>query len=263
MTMRGSKYLAWTSFVLFVLSIGTITLFLLLATVLGNFIENPGVIILVIGVFSLLGTIMGFISFKAPQAKVGGIGGLVILLLVLFVIPVGRKTSITSPQPEVRYQERVGHTGIADLDLIIDSVLAGIPEDQLQLLQFSTLACTHAEGLGGPPKCREGEEEGTKVDVFPFLGPEGHHLRWEEMSNWDGIQASEVYAAYRVSTQIYSEPAYPTGEYAIVFLTENEKLHLTLQVTAGKIVRIDNNFGNPADIDLERVASEIILAPDQ
>jgi hypothetical protein len=261
--MKDNKYLAWTSFVLFVLSIGTIVLFLLLATVLSNFVEDPGVIILVIGVFSLLGSIMGFLSFKAPQAKVGGIGGLVILLLVLFVIPVGRETSISSPLPGTRYQEQVGYTGITDIDLIIDTVLAGNPEDQLQLLMFSTLACTHADGLGGPPKCREGEEEGTKVDVFPFLGPEGHHLRRGEISSWGGIQASEVYAAYRVSPQVYSEPAYPAGEYAIVFLTENEQFHLTVQVANGKIVRIDNNFGNPADIDLEQVASEIILAPEQ
>jgi len=240
-----------------------ILLFLLFATALSNAIENPGIIILVIGVFSLLATIMGFLSFKAPQAKVGGVGGLVILLLVLFVIPAGRETSVASPQPEISYQEQVNHTGIADLDRIIDVVLAGNPKDEIQLLKFSTLGCTHADGLGGPPKCREGEEENTNVEVFPFLGPEGHHMRREESSNWSGIQATDVYAVYRVSSQVYSDPAYPAGEYAIVFLTENEQLYLTVQVSDGKIVRIDNNFGNPADIDLEQVASEIILAPGQ
>ena len=200
---------------------------------------------------------------QSPQAKVGGIGGLVILLLVLFVIPVGRETNVSSPQPEISYQEQVGHTGSAELDLIIDAVLAGNPVEELQLLQFSTLACTHADGLGGPPKCGEGEDEGTKVDVFPFLGPEGHHMRRDEMGNWGGVQGSEVYAVYRNSSRVYSEDAYPAGEYAIVFLTENAPFYLTIQVTDGKIVRIDNNFGNPADIDLGQVASEIILPPQQ
>ena len=261
--MSNNKYLAWTSFVLFVLSLGTIMLFLLLATVLSDVIENPGIIILAIGAFSLIGTVMGFLSFKVPQAKVGGIGGLVVLLLILFVIPVGRETSVSPPQPEVSEQEQAGLTGIAELDLIIETVLAGDRGDELQLLQFSTLACTHTEGLGGPPKCREGEEEGTIVEVFPFLGPEGHHMRRSEMDDWDGIQASDVYAVYRVSSQVYFEEAYPTGEYAIVFLTENEQFYLTIQVTDGRIVRIENNFGASAAINLEQVASEIILAPQQ
>jgi len=259
--MTDNKYLAWASFILFTLSVGTILLFLLFATVFSNAIENPGIIILVNGIFSLLATIMGFLSFKAPQAKVGGVGGLVILLLVLFVIPVDRETNIASPRPEISYQEQVGYTGIADLDHIIDTVLAGGPEDEIQLLKFSTLGCTHEEGLGGPPKCREGEEEGAKVEVFPFLGPEGHHMRREELGDWIGIQATDVYAAYRVSSKAYSDPAYPAGEYAIVFLTENVQLYLTVQVSDGKIVRIDNNFGHPTDIDLEQVASEIILKP--
>jgi hypothetical protein len=260
--MTDNKYLAWTSFILFILSVGMILLFLLFATIFSNAIENPGIIILVIGMFSLLATIMGFLSFKVSQAKVGGIGGLVILLLVLFVIPVGRETSVASPQPEISYQEQVGYTGIADLDRIINTVLAGSPEEEIQLLQFSAISCTHAEGLGGPPKCREGEEkEGAKVEVFPFLGPEGHHMRRDELGDWSGIQATDVYAAYRVSSRVYSDPAYPAGEYAIVFLTENDQLYLTAQVSDGKIVRIDSNFGHPKDIDLEQIASEIILAP--
>ena len=258
--MTDNKYLAWTSFVLFILSLGTILLFLLLATVFSGLIENPGIIVLVIGIFSLLGTIMGFLSFKAPQAKVGGVGGLVILLLMLFVVPLGRETSIVSPQPEINYQRQADRTGNAGIDLVIDTVLAGSPEDKFQLLQFLTTACTHAEGLGGPPKCRDDEKEGTQVEVFPFLGPEGHHMRRDESATWKGIQATDVYAVYRVAPQVYSEEVYPAGEYAIAFLTGSDQSYLTVQVTDGKIVRIDNNFGNPANINLDNVASEILLA---
>jgi len=261
--MTDNKYLAWTSFILFVLSVGTILLFLLLTTVLDDLIGNPGMIILVIGALSLIGTIMGFLSFKVPQAKVGGIGGLVILLLVLFVVPVGRETSLSAPQPEVSFQEQPGRTGIAELDLIIDTVLAGNPENERQLLQFLTIGCTHVEGLGGPPKCRESEEEGEEITVFPFLGPEGHHMRLSEIDEWEGIQAADVYAVYQVSPRVFSEEAYPAGEYAIVFLTGEAQFFVTVQVKNGKIVRIDNNFGDPTTIDLEQVASEIILAPQQ
>jgi hypothetical protein len=259
--MMNNKFLAWTSFVLFILNVITILLFLFLATALSELIENPGVVILVIGAFALLGTIMGFLSFKAPQAKVGGVGGLVILLLVLFVIPVGRETTVMLPQPQESFPAQSGHTGIAEIDLIIDTALADNLGDEIQLLQFTTLGCTHAAGLGGPPKCREGEEEGTVVHVFPFLGPEGHHMRQSEIDAWAGIPASAVYAVYRVSKGTYADAAYPAGEYAIVFLGKDERFFMTLQVANGKIVRIDNSFGDPAEIDLEQVASEIILAP--
>jgi hypothetical protein len=261
--MRDNKYLAWASFVLFDLNIAIILVMVLFSSALQNMSENPGVLILVIGAFSLLGMVMGLLSFKAPQAKVGGIGGLVLLLIVLFVIPVGRETVITPPQAEVRRQDQARQTGIAEIDTIIDTVLGGNPQEELPLLQFSTLACTHAEGLGGPPKCRPGELEGTEIEAFPFLGAEGGHLRRSEMQDWAGIQVSGVYAVYRVSEQVYSDEAYPAGEYAIVFLVENNDYLITAQVRDGKIVRLDTNYGEPAEIDLERLASEVILAPQR
>jgi hypothetical protein len=259
--MSNNKYLAWASFALFVLSVGIILIFVSLAFILSDLIKNPDIIILVIGVFSFLGAIMGFLSFKAPHAKVGAIGGLVILLLVLFVIPISRETTITAPEPEISYQELTNLTGIAEIDDAIEAVLTRDLDAQIQLLHFSTLPCTYREGLGGPPKCLDDEAEGTEIEVFPFLGPEGHHMRKEEIADWSGIQASDVYAVYRNSKQVYSDEAYPAGEYAIMFTTDSENFYLTLQVTGGKIVRIDNNFGAPADIDLDQVASEIILAP--
>lgn len=257
--MTDNKYLAWTSLILFALSVVTILVFLAVATTLGDFIQNPGVIVLVIGVLSLLAMIMGFLSFKTPQSKVGGIGGLVILLLALFVIPIGRETGFSPPQPQVRFQEQAGYTGILDIDTVIDIVLSGNLDAMRSLLQFSKLACTHIEGLGGPPKCKVDEDEGTKVEAFPFLGPEGHHMRRSELDGWDGLLATGVYAVYRVSPQAYSNVNYPAGEHAIVFLTQQEERLVTVQVITGKIVRIDNNFGNPPVIDFERNATAILF----
>ena len=88
-------------------------------------------------------------------------------------------------------------------------------------------------------------------------------MRRSEVNDWRGIQASDVYAVYRVSEQVYSDEAYPAGEYAIVFLVENEEYFITAQVRDGKIVRLDTNFGGPAEIDLAQVASEVILAPQR
>lgn len=261
--MKDNKYLAWTSFVLFGLSVGILLISLLFSSAFSSINVNPGFLIFMIGAFSLLAMIMGFLSFKAPQAKAGGIGGLVLLLLVLFITPARRETSFVQPQPEGSTQEQAGQTGIAEIDAIIATVLAGDPQAQLQLLYFTEIACTRAEGLGGPPKCREGEAEGTIVEAFPFLSSEGHHARRDEMNDWSGIQASQVYAVYRVSDQVYSDEAYPAGEYAIVFLVEDRTEPVIAHVIDGQIVRLDDFLGSPEEIDLDQVASEIILAPQK
>lgn len=261
--MTDNKYLAWTSLSFFILSVSMILLLVFATTFISDTIENPILFMLASGLFSLIAAILGLLSFKLPQAKVGTIGGLAVLLLSLFIIPVKRETISTTPQPETSVQGQYFHTGVAEIDTVIDIVLAGNHKDVSQLLQFNQLACTYADGLGGPPKCTEDETEGAIVDVFPVLGPEGHHMRYSDLDQWTGIPATDVYAVYRVSPNAYSDELYPAGEYAIVFLTEPEELLVTVQVTNGKIVRIDNNLGYPPEINLERDASEIILAPQK
>jgi len=262
-TMTDNKYLAWTALSFFILSVSMILLFVFAFTFISDTIENPILFMLTIGLFSLMAAILGLLSFKLPQAKVATIGGLAVLLLALFIIPVKGETTRTTTQPEINVQGQYFHTGVAEIDTVIDTVLAGNQNDVSQLLQFNSLACTHADGLGGPPKCTEGETEGALVDVFPVLGPEGHHMRYSDLDQWEGIPAKNVYAVYRVSANAYSDEVYPAGEYAIVFLTELDELLVTVQVTNGKIVRIDNNLGYPPEINLERDASEIILAPQK
>ncbi len=261
--MTANKFLAWITFSLFLLSAGII-LFLLIASPLVNeYIENPINIVFVISALSLLAVILGFLSFKLPQAKVGAIGSLIVLLFTLYIIPVDRELTIETPQPEISLQAQNIHTGIAGIDTVIDTVLAGDQNDVSHLLQFIQLACTHADGLGGPPKCEDGETEGTVVSVFPFLGPEGHHMRYSDLGDWVGIPATGVYTVYRVSPGAYSDEFYPAGKYAVVFITTEESLLIAVQVTDGKIVRIDNKLGSPPEINLKRDASEIILAPPE
>jgi hypothetical protein len=259
--MKENKLLAWTSFIFFALSAGIVLLLVIFSTGLSGFIENPGVMLLLVAAFSFIAAILGFFSFAAPPAKIGGIGGLILFLLVLFVIPVGRETNLTPPQPVDGVQERTGYSGIPEIDVIIETMLAGDRQEELQLFQFSRFPCTYAEGFGGPPKCKQGEVEGTLVESIPVLGPEGHHVRRDEMGDWLSIQASGVYAVYRVSEQVYSDEFYPAGEYAIAFLSENQEYLVTVQVTDGKIVRLDYYLGNPSELNLEQAASEIIVAP--
>ncbi len=152
-------------------------------------------------------------------------------------------------------------TGIADVDAVLAAVESGNPQQVRDLIRFTTVACTKAEGLGGPPKCKDGEAEGTLVDVLPFLGPEGHFLEKANISLFPGVSTDGVYAIYEVSDSAYSEEAYPAGEYAIMFQHESDQSLVAIQIRDG-IVRIDYLY-QPTSIDeiIRRDASELVLAP--
>ncbi|UCH61092.1 MAG: SH3 domain-containing protein [Anaerolineales bacterium] len=152
-------------------------------------------------------------------------------------------------------------TGLDDVDPIIETVLAGDMNALRQRIKYTTLGCTQEMALGGPPNCREGEPEGTLVDVLPFLGPEGHFLRRDEIYKWRGIDVAGLYAVYRVSDEAYSPKEYPAGEYGIVFRTKSPQDIVTLRVENGRILRVDSLFGTPPEVDFERDAQEIILPP--
>lgn len=152
-------------------------------------------------------------------------------------------------------------TGLDGVDQIIDTVLAGNSSEFRQMVRFTTSACTHEMALGGPEKCREGEAEGTLVEVLPFLGAEGSHLRRDELSSWQGIDVAGLHAVYRVSDQAFSSADYPAGEYGIAFRTKDPQTIVTLQVENGRILRVDTSFGTPPELNFDRDAAEIILPP--
>jgi hypothetical protein len=151
-------------------------------------------------------------------------------------------------------------TGIDDIDQVIDLVL-GVDDNAIRnALVFSLIECTHEDGLGGPPKCREGEEEGAEVEVLPILGPEGHFFRQDEIEDWRGIGVVGLYAAYEVSTRAFSDENYPAGEFAAMFM-ESDHQFLVLQIVNGGIVRIDYVMGGDPEDKIDREARRVILAP--
>jgi hypothetical protein len=155
-------------------------------------------------------------------------------------------------------------TGNAEIDHILDVVASGDVQTLRSLIKFTTAECVRPKGLGGPPICREGEAEGTSVEVLPFLGSEGSFLRKDEIENWPGIEAPGLYTVYQVSSTAYSDENYPAGEYAIIFTVQKDASAVTLQVSNGKIVRVDYIFDtSPATLKdvIERAAANVILAP--
>jgi hypothetical protein len=151
-------------------------------------------------------------------------------------------------------------TRIDEVDTIIDVVLSHDIDALRALTGYLQIGCTHADGLGGPPKCIPEEEEGTLLEVVPFLGSEGHHQRRVEYEGWQGPDVLGLLTVYRVSSQAYSDEAYPAGEYALAFLDANGVSDITLQVMNGKVVRFDYGFPGSLQSDLERDADEVLLA---
>jgi hypothetical protein len=132
------------------------------------------------------------------------------------------------------------------------------------LIQFTTAECTKAEGLGGPPKCAEGEAEGTPVEVLPFMGGEGSFLRSEEIGNWPGVDAAGLYAVYEVSPAVPFEQYYPAGKYVILLAAKAGQSSVALRVDEGRIVRIDylpDGSLEQLKAMLEREAGTVTLPP--
>jgi hypothetical protein len=169
------------------------------------------------------------------------------------------------PAASDAYHPLTTRTGVEIIDGILDAVASGDTQRLRSLILFSNAVCTQREGLGGPPKCREGEAEGTPVEVLSFLGSEGGFLRKDEIDRWSGIDVPGIYAVYEVNSAVLaSEQYYPLGKYVVLFVAEENQPAVALRVDEGGIVRVDQIFdASPANLDamIQRESSKALLTP--
>ena len=181
------------------------------------------------------------------------------------VPPTEQVSPTASPEQSGPFHPLSTRTGNENVDPVLEAVASGDRQALISLVQFTEAVCTHADGLGGPPKCREDEAEGKPMEVLPFLSGEGSYLRSEEIGDWQGIDASALYAVYQVSPEnVVQEQYFPSGEYVIVLIGEENQSPVALRVTDGRIVRVDFLFEpTPAALNplLEREAAQVILPP--
>jgi hypothetical protein len=155
-------------------------------------------------------------------------------------------------------------TGIATIDDILEVVAESDTTGLRSLVEFTNAPCTRRDGLGGPPKCREEEAEGTAMDVLPFLGAEGSFIRRTEIGDWQGIDVTGLYAIFEVSPAVTAEEYYPVGRYAILFLGKPNQPAVALRIGEKGIVRVDHVFdSSPEALNalVQSQASDVILAP--
>jgi hypothetical protein len=153
-------------------------------------------------------------------------------------------------------------TGIENIDRVLEA--SGDVDQLRSLIEYTSAHCTTRDGLGGPPKCLEGEREGTPVEVLPFLGSEGSFLRRDQIGNWAGFEPAGILAIYKVSAGAFSDENYPAGSYAILFAEGQDQPATSLRVSEGRIVRVDTIFDtSPQALEnlLRRESAGLLLAP--
>lgn len=134
------------------------------------------------------------------------------------------------------------------------------------LVDFISAACTTADGLGGPPKCKPGEAQGTVVEVFPILDGEGSLARAGEIDSALEIRAKGLYAVYRPLPSPRESDLWPTGEYALLFDREQNDIHfpVTAHVQDGRIVKLVFSTGvSPSEILSGVPVEQILITPEQ
>lgn len=197
------------------------------------------------------------------------VGLWVVLLLISSCAPVATPTqevTAIKPQPTSteKYHSLDTRTGIEEIDIVVAAVESSDPQNLRDLFDYSTLACMTVYALGGPPPCREGEAEGTLVEVLPTLGPEGSYLYKDEIGNWPGLEVKGLYAVYQVSDSAHSDQYYPKGDYGAILVGQEDGPNVVLQIKDEGIVRMDFLLDvSPSELTatLEREAAELILAP--
>jgi hypothetical protein len=150
-------------------------------------------------------------------------------------------------------------TGSPPLDAIIDAILAHDITARRELTRLTVVGCTHADGLGGPPKCREDEAEGTPLEVLPILSSEGHHVRVEDLDQALLFQVEGLYAVFEFADDVWDSSDYPAGEVGLLFLQSGPPFPLTVHVADGAIVRLDYHIGDTLDSVFREDANRIIL----
>jgi len=198
-----------------------------------------------------------------------------VVLMILLLLANTACTPVTPASEEEVSTERAApaepyhllttETDIQTIDQVLSAIAAGDTESLRALIEFTNAVCTHQDGLGGPPKCREGEAEGMPVEVLPFLAGEGSFLHKDEIDSWPGIAASGIYAVYEVNVAaVTAEQYYPIGKYVILLVNGENQTATALRIGESGIVRIDAVFDASSenlDAMIEREASAVILPP--
>jgi hypothetical protein len=176
----------------------------------------------------------------------------------------GETPTVPTPGPSLTPTPPVGGgvTGIAAVDAAIKAIAAKDAVALASQAVFRTDACSTAQGAGGPPQCRTGEANGTRVEVLAAASCEGYYLRKDELTATVNrfLEANpQLYAVYKHNGRIFLP-----GEYVIIFSYSDDRLPGTQgrQVFVSGQGVVGLNFGcgqSPADLVGFQELKDVIL----
>jgi hypothetical protein len=164
--------------------------------------------------------------------------------------------SVSTYPPEAR-------TGITEIDRVLGAVLNHDVESRVALVRYTVTNCTTEDGLGGPPKCLEGQENGTSVEVLPVADAEGTFTQRENIEKLMDFSVAGLLAVYHVPSDAHEAEYWPAGDYGLVFLPQDPNLPylIIVLVKDGQIVRLDFNFTQSPYNAIMQKATEFVLPP--
>lgn len=154
-------------------------------------------------------------------------------------------------------------TGIDVVDRAINVILSNDLDARRDLIRYTTVGCTAADGLGGPPKCEPDQAEESPVTYFPILSPgEGQPVLPENIDNTIGFVVEDLYAVFRRLDPSEVDVYYPAGVYGLVFSGTGSGLAgVTVRLDEeGQIIRLDF-FNRPPGTEIAREGIELLLPP--
>lgn len=173
----------------------------------------------------------------------------------------GTATSPTAPaaDPTSTSIPVSGHPpiGVPQYDAIASAVTLGQFDEVAKAIGYIELECTNAQGLGGPPKCPEGEVEGTVVKVLPLSACEGEYV---PESNVPGLLeqllgSAELYAAFSFADPGTEE--FPKGTDGLLFATDDGAVILGVN-DFGRIVSLTRGCALSAEQLYEQEKGEFL-----
>ncbi len=176
------------------------------------------------------------------------------------ILPTAELTLTASPEPTeapTGAADEPRRTGDAALDLIIQAVEDRDIEALAPLVVHPTVACTTAQGLGGPPKCEDGMPEGTELQVFPYAACEGSWTRFgvQNIASF-ATRTAGPWGVINVDSYWGSTDGWESPDTFLAFHTAapSEGQISYLEIADGRIVRASYGCGGTLD-DLLAVSS--------
>lgn len=177
--------------------------------------------------------------------------------------PEATATASTSPTPEA------DPTGIAEVDEVIAMVAAKDIPGLVDRVAWIETECRTVEGLGGPPRCEDGEAEGTVVRVLPAAACEGYFVREADTLIGSFVQqAQRLHSVVEAPTYERQEPYWPVGDYYINYVADvfGEQVGHRLVIEDGQIALLFFGCNHPPALLLQDGGQDlpvVYLAPEQ